>query len=297
MKKRLSVFLAGMCIILAVSLVQIHNLKEEMEREIGSLQSQIQSLETSMNSIYNNVDTMLEKEASLLTFSEWNISSIDVDEQIAKIAIEITPKEYQEGMTEAVLMMGSQEYPMQMKDGRYCAELERPLFETSQIDAVVLRDSTYTRTEHLDWSINPRYILPEIYANLSGSWSGGTKGEGFISMSSDCEVHIQVESKGDAAEIKSVQLVHLLDDKVQKRIAIPADEYGEYSIECKDSYKAPFGSRFEVAAEVVDQYGLIYRCTVHRWETDKDGNLIEDRDWFGRSSAIYSPDGKLLFYE
>lgn len=291
-------FVVILCIMLIVSLVRIQNLKEEMERETGYLNSRIQSLESQISTIYREVDAMLEKEASLLTFSQWEIASVDVENLTASVAIAITPKEYQAGMTEAVLQGGGEEYPMTMEDGSYRTKLEVPLFDTTQIDAVVLRDSTYIRTEQLDWSIHPRYILPEVHASLSGKWSGTTKGNGVVSMWSDCEIRVRIDQgKGENAEIKSVHLVQLLDDKVQERTAIPADEYGEYTIECKESYEAPFGARFEIAAEVVDQYGLIYRCIVQRWDTDREGNLIEDDNWFGRSSAIYSQDGKLLFMQ
>lgn len=291
-------FVAVLCILLVVSMVRIHELKEQLERETGYLQSQIQSLENQISGIYNNVDQMLEQEASLLTFSQWEITSIDVDNLTANVAVAITPKEYQAGMTEAFLQGGSEEHPMTMEDGSYRAELEVPLFDSCEIDAVVLRDSTYTRTEHLDWSIYPRYILPDVYASLSGSWSGVTKGDGIGSMWSDCEIRVRIDQgKGENAEIKSVHLVQLLDGNVQERTAIPADEYGEYTIKCKESYKAPFGSRFEIAADVVDQYGLTYRCIIQRWDTDKEGNLIEDDTWLGRSAAIYSQDGKLLYME
>ena len=146
-------FVAVLCIMLVISMVRIHNLKQQLERETGYLRSEVQSLRNQINSIYNNVDQMLEQEASLLTFSQWEIASIDVDNQTASVAIAITPKEYQAGMTEAVLQVGGEEYPMIMEDGSYRAKLEVPLFDTTQIDAVVLRDSTYTRTEQLDWSI------------------------------------------------------------------------------------------------------------------------------------------------
>ena len=117
-------------------------------------------------------------------------------------------------------------------------------------------------------------------------------------MRSDCEIRVRIDQgKDENAEIKSVHLVQLLDGEVQDRVAIPADEYGEYTIENRVSYKAPFGSRFEIAAEVVDQYGLIYRYVVHRWETDNEGNLLEDNLWMSSSASIYSQDGQLLYME
>lgn len=291
------VFVVVLCIMLVISLVRIHNLKEKLERETGYLRSQIQSLEGRINGIYNEVDEMLEQEASLLTYSDWNIASIDVKAETATVYVSITPKEYQAGMTEAVLQVGSQEYPMTMEDGSYRAEIETALFDSCEIDAVVLRDSTYTRTEHLGWSIHPRFdMLPDVYANMGGNWSYGY-GDSYNTMKCDGDIQIHIESKGDLAEIKSVHLVEILDGKVQKRTPVSADEYGQYTIEYKETYKAEFGSCFEIAAEVVDQYGLVYRCTVNHWDTDKEGKLADDSDWLGYGADIYNKDGKLLYSE
>jgi hypothetical protein len=293
------ILVTALCITLVISMVRIQNLKEELERETRNLQSQIQSMESRMNSIYNNVDEMLEKEASLLTFNAWKIKSIDVEKETAMVDISIIPKEYQAGMTEAVLQVGSQEYPMIMEDGQYRAEIETALFDSCEIEAVVLRDSTYTRTEYLGWSIHPRYdMLPDVSAHMTGSWSFGPKGKSYNTLSCDGDIRVRIEGKEDVAAVQSVHLLTVLDGKVQDRTAIPSDEYGEYTIACKESYEVPFGSRFEMVVEMVDKHGLVYRNTVERWSSDKTGQSIDDTmDWLGRSAAIYNKEGKLLFMD
>ena len=287
----------GLCIMLVVSLVRIHNLKEDLEQETRYLQSRIDSLEGRINSIYSEVDEMLEKEASLLTFSDWTINSLDVEQMTANVEATVIPKEYEEGVTEAVLQAGNQEYAMTMEDGSFRTEVEVPIFENSTIDKVVFQDGSQVRTEYLDWGIHPRYgMLPDVYASPIGSWTYGY-GDDQNTMTCNAEVRIHIESKGDNTEIKAVHMVEIENGTVQKRTAVPADENDEYVFECKETYKAPFGTRFEIAAEVTDQYGLVYRCIVHRWESDRNGKLVDDNDWPGRSAAIYSQDGKLLFYE
>ena len=218
------VFAAVLCVMLVVSLVRIHSLEEKLERETGYLQSQIQSLESSINSIYHNVDQKLEEEASLLTFQDWNLASLDVQEKTASVEVSIIPKEYQAGMTEAVLQSGDREYGMTMKDGAYCAEIEVPLFDMTTVDAVVLRDSTYTRTEYLGWNISPRQsMLPDVYADISGGWSFGPRGKEYSTLTSDGEIEIHIEAKGSQPEIKSIYLVETLGGQVQERTAVPRE--------------------------------------------------------------------------
>ena len=293
------VFAVVLCIMLVISLVRIHNLKERLERETGYLRSQIQSLEGRINGIYNEVDEMLEQEASLLTYSDWNIISIDVPTEKATVDVSIIPKEYQEGMTEAVLQIGSQEYPMTMEDGSYHAEIETALFGNCEIEAVVLRDGSNTRTEYLGWNISPRQsMLPDVYADISGGWSFGPRGKEYSTLTSDGEIEIHIEAKGSQPEIKSIYLVETLDGQVQERTAVPMEgQDGYYTVACKETYELPFGTCFEMAVEVTDKYGLVYKAIVHRWESDEKGQLVDDTDWFGRSAAIYSQDGKLLYMD
>ena len=292
-------FTAVVCIALIVSLVRIHNLKEELERETGYLQSRVQSLESQINSIYREVDEMLEKEASLITFEEWKITSMDVELETANIKVTITPKEYQEGVTEAVLQVGNQDCPMTMKDGSFRAEVETALFDNCQIESMVMRDGSQVRTEYLGWGIHPRYdMLPDVSAHLNGKWSFGPRGRDYSTAECDGTVQINIESKGDMTGIKSVHLLEVLDGLVQERTEILADEYGMYTAECKEKYELPFGSRFELVAEVVDQYGLVYRCIAERWQSDKDGQMIDDdMNWRGSGASIYNQEGKLLFME
>ncbi len=293
------VFAAVLCIMLIISLVRIHSLKEKLERETGYLQSQIESLQNSINSIYHNVDQKLEEEASLLTFQDWNLASLDVQEKTASVEVSIIPKEYQAGMTEAIVQSGSEEYPMTMKDGAYCAEIEVPLFDMTTVDAVVLRDSTYTRTEYLGWNISPRQsMLPDVYADISGGWSFGPRGKEYSTLTSDGEIGIHIEAKGSQPEIKSIYLIESLDGQVQERTAVPMEgQDGYYTVACKETYELPFETCFEMAVEVTDKYGLVYKAIVHRWESDEKGQLVDDTDWFGRSAAIYSQDGKLLYMD
>lgn len=292
-------FTAAVCIALVVSFVRIQNLKDELERETGYLQHRVQSLESQINSIYREVDEMLETEASLITFEEWKITSMDVEGETANIKVTITPKEYQEGVTEAVLQVGNQECPMTMKDGSFRAEVETALFDNCQIESMVMRDGSQVRTEYLGWSIHPRYdMLPDVSAHLNGKWSFGPRGKDYCTAACDGTVQINIDSKGEMAEIQSVHLLEVLDGEVQERTEIPADENGMYTAECKKNYELPFGARFELVAEVVDQYGLVYRCIAERWQSDKDGQLIDDdMNWIGRSAAVYNQDGKLLFMD
>ena len=90
-----------------------------------------------------------------------------------------------------------------------------------------------------------------------------------------------------------------MDGKVLSRtpIQLEANGEGDYFMGWKKTCEVPFGARFELVAEAVDQYGLIYRTIVNRWESDKDGQPIDDMSWYGTGPDIYCKDGKLLYSE
>ena len=163
---------------------------------------------------------------------------------------------------------------------------------------LVLKDSTYTRTEYLEWSISPRNsMLLDVSAGMGGGWTFGKFGKDYNTLQSGGDIEIRIEAKGKQSEIRSAHILEILDGEIRERTEVPVDEYGYYTAKSKDSYEVPFGTCFELAAEVVDQHGLVYRAIVHRWETDESGQLLDDMGWFGYGADIYNKDGELLYSE
>ena len=286
----------ALCILLVVCLVRIHELERQLERETGYLQSQIQSLEGTISNIYSNVDEQLEKEASQLADSGWELSNVDVDARKAVVECSVTPKVYENGVTRAFLICNGQEYEMKMKQGTFTAEIEAELFEVTAVSQVLLKDGERIRTEYLDWNINPReMLLPDMHASLNGTRSFGPMGKNYNTLNCDGEIEIHIDSKGDRTEIRSMKLLKVLDGEVLESRSVPADEDGQYMIAMKEKSEVPFGRRFELVAEAVDQYGLVYRTIVHRWDSDAEGQPVDNMDWFGYGASIYDGSGKLLY--
>ncbi len=290
-----------LCVLLVVCLVKIHNLELQLKNETGYLQGRISSLESSISNIYHNVDEKLEAEASQVAAADWTLDDIDVEKRTAVLECTVTPKLYEEGVTEAVLICNGQEYSMAMEDGTFYVRVTTDLFDTGYVEAVKLVDGDQIRTEYLDWTIYPReMLLPDLHAGFSGSSSFGQKNEAKKTSvwTLNGELDVRFDQKGDAFDgFTSIDLVKRLDGKELERTSIPADENGNYTMKFNLSGEVPFGGRYELTVEAVDSYGLVYRSLVHRWQSDRNGEPVEDDFWRGHSASIYDEKGNLLYTE
>ena len=102
------------CILLVICLVQIADLKQQVQNLSNDLTHRMSNVENSVQSISGEVYRQLEKEASLLADSAWSYGDVDLDTCTVEFQCSVSPKEYQPDVTKAVLLTGTGEYPMSL---------------------------------------------------------------------------------------------------------------------------------------------------------------------------------------
>lgn len=244
MKKDWSKILAGAsCILLVICLVQIGSLKREIQNLQNNLGSRISDVEYSVNNISSSVYQQLEREASLVTNTEWIYGEMDLENYTILLHCTVSPKEYQPGVTEAVLISCQTEYPMILENGVYTADIQIPLFEETRIDQVQFREDGTVRTELLDWYLSPREQgVMNVYMDFAGGTSFGKEGDQFV-LEMDGTVNLYTERKGDRFEIETVYLVEQIDEKESTReeIQVQQNSAMEYEFQI---HKRVRGSHF-----------------------------------------------------
>jgi hypothetical protein len=323
MNKHISTIVAAIaCFLFAICLVQIADMKQQIQNLQGNLGNYMTGTQNSINSIYSNIESKLEEQANLLAGSEWAFGEADIDAETVMLQCSVTPKEYQPEGTSAVLFCNGAEYPMTLTNGEYAAELPISLFEDSVVGKVQFEESGTIRTESLNWHISPRYeFLPNVYANFSGS-GRGSAGEGSYVWSRKGQVEINVERKGDTTDVQSIAMIEYIDGKETKRTDIPLNttpsspqSYGTAYMEparrvgdagaspsyfyypLDNDFEIPFGSTFDLYIEVVDGYGLHYRVLIDHAEVGSGGKLMDDQydHWQGFGASIYDDNGNALY--
>ena len=323
MKKTLSTIVTVLALVIAVvSQFRISNLQSEMQRMENRLSNSISMMESNQSAAINNMQSLMEKKASILTHTEFSLGEMNLADKTFVLSGSVTPKEHQPGVTEAFLTVNGKAYPMDLTNGTYTIQLDLPIFEDARVEKVEFYEGDVIRTETLDEQRSPRYeLLPSVHGRLGGS-GRGTAANGVYTWHREGEVRINVEGKGQVIDVRSVTLIEELDGIEVGRTEIPltstespqrknakeepappptsgmqvnGSETFYHMIDRK--FDIPFGSTLELIAEVVDGNGLRYRTVIEYWAVNEKGEPMDDaylglRDLF---EQILDADGNILY--
>ena len=321
MKKHLSTIVTVLALAIAVvSQFRISNLQSEIQRMENRLNNSISNVQSNQSAAINYMKSLMEKEASILTHTDFSLGEMDLASKTFVLNGSVTPKEHQPGVTEAFLTVNGKAYPMELADGNYTLQVDLPLLEEARVDKVEFHEGDVIRTETLDKQWSPRYeLLPQINGRLSGS-GRGSAANGVYTWHREGEIRVSVEGKGQTIDVRSVVILEVLDGVEVGRTEIPltstksnrneepapepVPESGftvrgseTFYHEIDRDFNIPYGSTLELAVEVVDGNGLRYRTVLEHWSVNEKGENVDDdlmglRDLFEK---ILDDDGNILY--
>ncbi|MBQ5905393.1 MAG: hypothetical protein IIW88_05960, partial [Clostridia bacterium] len=168
-KQRLIIII--LAVALVVAFVQLNGYKTESENRFNNLSNQIQRVSDDIQSIYGNVDDMLEEEASLVTSFNYEYGKLDAENRLVPVSVKITPKTLTD-KTVITLDFGSEKVQLKRGDGgEFTADFNAPLFPDTESEVVklLIKDGNTTQTQELDWYISSLHsnYLPELMAGFT----------------------------------------------------------------------------------------------------------------------------------
>lgn len=323
MKKHLSTIVTVLALVIAViSQFRISNLQSELQSVENRLNNSISTMQSNQSAAINHMQSLMEKEASILTHTDFSLGEMDLADKTFVLSSNVTPKEHQPGVTEAFLTVNGKAYPMQLTNGVYTLQLDMPLFDDVRVEKVEFHEGDVIRTETLDEQWSPRYeLLPHVNGRLGGS-GRGSAANGIYTWHREGEIRVSVEGKGQIIDVRSVSILEVLDGVEVGRTEIPLtsteSNRGNNAKEepapppssgtqvngtesfyhmVDRAFDIPFGSTLELIAEVVDGNGLRYRTVIEYWAVNEKGEPIDDaylglRDLF---EQILDTDGNILY--
>ncbi len=304
MKKGFSKFITALTVILLIMCwIQMMDLKQQVQNLNNNLNNSISNMQKNLSSNTSYIRDMLEKEASILAKSEWSYDGFDTQTYMVNVKCSVTPKVFDPEITEAFLIYEDREVPMEYENGEYAADIPVYVFkENFEVDQVLLRENGIVRAETLGWSLDPRYeYLSDVYANFSGSTSNEKTGDHAYLIHQDGNVDVEVYKKGNAASIKEIFLLTLLDGKEIERQKLSIDEPAEDVLhgflQLDKSYEIPYGSTHELWVEVIDQNNLHYQVTIERIQIDEEGKFSDKIDHWNEYETIVSDSGGKVLYK
>ena len=288
-------------ILLVACLVQINDLKMEIQNMKSNTGSQISSILTTVNNSYSYIEETLTKEASIVSKAEWEFGKIDIKKRTVEVKAYVIPKEYIPNETQAFFLCNGEEVASEYSDGKYEVTMNVPLFEDVSITSALFKENGTIRAESLDWVFNPRNeLLPFVHAYNYGSISYGKSKENMGTWTFSGDLEIDVDAKYiEEFEIEKAEIVRFVDGKEAQRMDITLDAmvaHNTFAYNWNPTYEIPYGSRQDIFVEVTLRCGLVYRSQISTCGMDEKGNPIDDDLYPAMMEAsIYDTDGNLLY--
>lgn len=322
--KFLKVITVLLCVAVAVCGYSIYKLNERIDNTSANFNSRITQLQNEIQSIYTNVDQMLEEQTSIISSENFEFGKMNLENHTVELIFTVTPKEYSSEKTKAEIYINSQSYPMTHSNGSFSVIVPIPLFEESKTEKIVFMEDDIIRTQESVQHILPKIeYLPDMSVSFVGSYGNKAKNKTYIEEVNG-NLDICVYGNTDGLEITSLDFVEVVDGVEVSRKPIssfenahPIKESGfgwesvpavpdmsggnadlDYSVSLVKNFEIPFGKNMTVYVEMKDNKGLVYRSKLFTRSVDDNGSLLSNSKIEGSSFAeIYSADGKLLYSE
>lgn len=298
MKKIQNILIIVLAILLAVSLVQISNLENELHDLRRNYTNDINQLRRQIESIYDNVDTMLQEEASLLSGVEADYGSVDQENHTIAVNLTVIPKTISDDMTLSVSING-RIAELQRKENAYSGSIPVDLFSKDEQILLTIETAEGIQTQYLQ-EVYLDYLwdkyLPSLYhCDLSGD---GTYQNGTYAVSGSVDLTF---APGSDVRFEKFVLYTYINGAELSRWDISQEilshELFEHGVYFSDTdlvdleYKAEEGDEVRIDLEATDTLGYVHRILVHYWK-QQSGATAEA---VNAGEIIYDASGNLLY--
>ena len=299
MENKRSKLLVGVIVVLIAgliaSIVMIYDLTEKVENLQMSFSNQLSSINSSINSIYSNVDEALKKQTSIVSSVEEYKGNLNEADLTVPVSIKIVPKVVSED-TKLSVEIGDKIYPLSKSNGtEYSATINVPLFNMEE--AVLLIESKgETKTELLEnvYITDMWYsYLPMInHADFSGS-SGYTNGS--YTLNGTIHINCDESAKMDKRGFEKISLEASVNGKkVWEQDGTDAFNKNDGEIPLTKGFEMKQTDKLTVDVIAVDGAGIIHRYTAH--SSGSAGSKLDEMiESVYAGDVLYYPDGTQVF--
>lgn len=261
--------------------------------------SQHQTLMNQVESIYNNVENMLQEEASLLSGVEAEYGEINLEDHTIDVTVKLVPKLISEDMKISVSING-RNVDLTKTGSVFTGTIPVDIYNKDELMFMSIETEAGIQTQYLSeiqvvhlWDTR----IPSLYyCDLSGT---GTFGEGKYSLTGELDINCSPVEQTPNVSFEKFVLVAELNGKEINREDISQDVLNyqnyphgvyfrhDYQMECE----AVEGDDLSIYLEATDSLGYLHRMLVHHWK-EQNGAMAEAVD---ASEYIYDPNGVQIF--
>ncbi len=270
---------------------------EDLNREIRNLSNRITSLQNEINSIYENVDKQLKKEASLHSGVNYSVGELNFEDSTVGIDISVVPKAFTDDMKMSV-SVDSKTVELVKNENSYAGTLNVGLFlEYEQWPLLTIKTDAGTKTEFLeDVDISNLFssFLPIVNVDLGGS---GKYANNKLSADLVFSIDGKPASKDSVVTFTTFTLIEEVNGKEISNVDITDkinQDRNSYTVTYNKDFKVSKGDSLKVYLLAEDSLGYIHKTLAYSWYENDDGAVAEAV--YGGES-IYDKNGTLLYGE
>lgn len=286
-------------LMLIYALFQISALKSEIEIVKNGYSAEISNVRSEINTIYNNVDEQLKKEASLLSYLSYSYGDINVSNHTVLLTVEVVPKEITEDM-QMELRVGDEGTYFEQNGESFKATIPAYLFVDADAPLILtIKTNEEIKTEFLQdivvshlWS----NFLPHIQSDMMAS-SHFDKNGITVNLDTMIEFYGMDENSGIIFE-KFMLVTEVNGVEIAERDITPeaqgANKFGEgmFTLTCEETFDISEEDELIMYIVGVDSLGYVHKYPLHhRYDTENGHADIYYEE------TIYDSNGNILYKE
>ena len=281
-KNKKRIFLIVFCILIGWWCMNTIRIRfDRLEERINSVNMRLNEIDN--HDVANEVRSVLEKQAAVLTSSDWDIKMLNKEIKKVDLMMSVVPKEYVEGMIVTFYAECSDGTKISVKGEqtdsmKFAGKVEIPFCDSVDM-RVTLKKGEVTQIEEIgSSSVKDRFVM-----DLDADWSGqyGYRG-GVVNTEGRVEVELFSKYEETPRKMKKLDLVVYVADKEWKRLPVEnEDEEAPYfenifSVDMNETIPIEAGEALRMTIEGEDEYGFHYRNVVMQTRFKENGESTEE---------------------
>lgn len=298
--------IAFVCIIilavfLAVSLWKILDLSDYLSVVEQNHAYEMENMRQQIDSIYDNVDEQMKKDASLLSYINCEYGELNPKNHTVKMTFTVIPKTFTVDTT-ITIKIGKDEITLQKNGDRFVGEYDAYAFKTDSDEDVTpiltIKNGKESQNEYLE-NIETKYLYQRFLGTfIDNSIFDTSYKNNIVNNSNVKEFAIQANftthyiTEDEYPDFKKLYILTEFNDEIleTKDVTYAVDEYGFYSDYMTFSYNVNSDDEVRAYAVLQDGYGYYHTICLYNFSFDSSGPVSFTDD----SEKIHDQNKKLL---
>lgn len=298
---------AFICIIilgvfLCVSLRKIFDLSEYISDMEQNHAYEMDNMRNQIDSIYNNVDEQMKKDASLLSYINCEYGELNPKNHTVKMIFTAIPKTVTDE-TILSIKIGKDVINMQKNGDKFIGEYEAFAFRIDEDEALIpiltIKNGDKSENEILE-NIDTKYLYQKFLGTFIADGSNFEtlhkkiidNGNNYYEFKISANFNIHYITEDEYPDFKKLYIVTEMNGQIleTKDVTYAVDEYGFYSDYMTFNYNVNSDDEVSAYAALKDGYGYYHTICLYNFSFDSSGPVSFTDD----SEKIYDQNKNLL---